>query len=250
MTQVDVVTISSYFAAGICMGLGAVGSAIGEGYGAGRALEGITRQPAVQDVLVRDMLIGQAISETPGIFALVMSVVLIFSIDVANPLSWAHAAALVGAGLSMGIGAFGPAWGSGLIAGRATAAISRNPSREGATVRMMIIAQALCQTTVIYALVVALVLWALAKSFASDSVPAEIVNAAAALGAGICMGFGAFGPAVGTGDVGGAAVDGVALWPEAESPVTRAFFVGAAVSQTTSIYAMVIALILMFVVKI
>ena len=38
----------------------------------------------------------------------------------------------------------------------------------------------------------------------------------------------------------------VALRPEAETQMTRAFFVGAAVSQTTSIYALVVALILVF----
>ena len=70
----EVVSLTALFAAGIGMGLGAIGSAIGEGYAAGRALEGMARQPKVRDVLTRDMLIGQAVSETPGIFALVISV--------------------------------------------------------------------------------------------------------------------------------------------------------------------------------
>ncbi len=246
----NIVTIASYFSAGVCMGLGAIGSAIGEGYGAGRALEGLARQPKKQDSLVRDMLIGQAISETPGIFALVMGIVLLFSIDEANPTSWAHAAALVGSGLAIGFGAFGPAWGSGLIAGRATSAISRNPAREGPTVRMMVIAQALSQTTLIYALVVSLLLWTLAGTYAAETLAAEIVNAAAVLGAGICMGLGALGPAMGTGDVGGAVVAGIAVAPAAETPLTTTFFVGMAVSQTTSIYAMVVALVLMFVARV
>jgi F0F1-type ATP synthase membrane subunit c/vacuolar-type H+-ATPase subunit K len=113
---------------------------------------------------------------------------------------------------------------------------------------MMILAQALCQTTVVYALVVSFVLFALGPNFASPDLAAEVRKAAALLGAGFCMGVGALGPALGTGEAGGAAADGVTLYPDAETPLTRAFFVGAAVSQTTSIYALVVALVLIFVV--
>ena len=76
-----VVTVASLLGAGLAMGLGAIGSAIGEGYAAGCALEGMARQPKVRDLLTRDMLIGQAIAETPGIFALVVSVLLIFVVE-------------------------------------------------------------------------------------------------------------------------------------------------------------------------
>ena len=241
-----IVNLTALFGAGIGMGLGAIGSAIGEGYAAGRALEGMARQPKVRDVLTRDMLIGQAVSETPGIFALVISVILIFTVDETN--SIAHAAAILGAGLSIGLGAFGPAWGSGLIAGRAMAAISRNPSRDGQTVRMMLVAQAFCQTTVVYALLVALLLWGSGASYAQPDFARELVRAAAVLGAGVCMGFGALGPAMGTGDVGAAASEGTALFPDANSKVFNTFLVGGAVSQTTSVYALVVALLLMFVV--
>ncbi len=241
-----IVTIASLLAAGMGMGLGAIGSAIGEGYAAGRALEGMARQPRARDLLTRDMLIGQAIAETPGIFALVVSVLLIFVVEETG--SIAHAAAVLGAGLSIGLGAFGPAWGSGLIAGKAVAAISRNPSRDGPTVRMMLVTQAFCQTTVIYALLVALLLWIKGPAFAQPDIAREYIRAAAVLGAGICMGFGALGPAVGTGDVGGAAAEGMALYPDAESHLMRTFFVGGAVSQTTSVYALVVAILLIFVV--
>jgi len=226
------------------MGLGAIGSAIGEGYGAGRALEGMARQPKVRDSLTRDMLIGQAISETPGIFALVISFVLIFSVKPSG--SWAHAAAVLGAGFAIGLGALGPAIGSGVIAGRATAGVSRNPSRDGPAMRMMIIAQAFCQTTVVYALLISLLLWALGSTYASDDVALEITRAAALLGAGVCMGLGSLGPAVGTGDAGASAAEGVAVYPDSEGTMTRAFYMGAAVAQTTSIYALLVALMLIF----
>lgn len=244
-----VVRAVALLGAGLAMGLGAIGSALGEGYAAGRTLEGIARQPASRDALVRNMLVGQAISETPGIFALVMAIMLIFS---SKPtVSLAHAAALLGSGLAIGLGALGPAVGGGVIGGRAVLAMSRNPRRSAPALRTMLVGQALCQTTVVYALVVSLVLWALGPSFAvGGGFMREIPRAAAVLGAGVCMGFGAIGPAIGTGEVGSVAARGMALYPESEAPLTRAFFVGAAVSQTTSVYALIVAFLLIWVVPV
>ena len=242
----NIAAVAGYLGAGIGMGLSAIGSAVGEGHAAGRTLEGIARQPAVRESLVRNMLIGQAIAETPGIFALVVAVLLIFSAGSSE--SWVRAAALLGAGLSVGTGALGSAVGCGAIGGSAVAASSRNPARTGNSLRMMIFAQALCQSTVVYALVVALILWGIGREGVQTAATLveQIPRAAALLGAGFCMGFGAVGPAIGTGEAGAAAAEGVTLYPDGETPVTRTFLVGAAVSQTTAVYALVVALILMF----
>ena len=64
--------------AGLCMGLGAIGPGIGEGVVGGKACEGIARQPELQGVLTRTMLLGDAIAETTGIYALIIAILLIF----------------------------------------------------------------------------------------------------------------------------------------------------------------------------
>lgn len=64
--------------AGLCMGLGAIGPGIGEGVVGGKACEGIARQPELQGVLVRTMLLGDAIAETTGIYSLIIAILLIF----------------------------------------------------------------------------------------------------------------------------------------------------------------------------
>lgn len=238
------VETAGLLAAGLGMGFGAIGSAIGEGYAAGRALEGIARQPSARGSLVRNMLLGQAISETPGIFALVMAALLMFSTKPGE--SWAQAAAILGSGLAIGIGALGSGVGDGIIAGKANAAIARNPKRTGAGLRAMFIGQALCETTVIYALVISVLLWVMVSGFAEPTLVRDLPRAAALLGAGLCMGLGSLGPALGNGNVGGAAAEAITLYPESETPITKAFLVGAAVSQTTSIYALVVALMLVF----
>jgi F-type H+-transporting ATPase subunit c len=74
----DIVLAAKYLAAGLCMGIGAIGSAIGEGLAAAHALDGMARQPEMQGALMRTMVLGQAITETTGIYALLVAIVLLF----------------------------------------------------------------------------------------------------------------------------------------------------------------------------
>jgi F-type H+-transporting ATPase subunit c len=67
-------------AAGICMGLGAIGPAIGEGYVGGKAMEAISRNPKMADKIIPNMLVAMAVTESTGIYSLVVSLILIFAI--------------------------------------------------------------------------------------------------------------------------------------------------------------------------
>ena len=56
--------------AGLCMGIGAIGPAFGEGNAVGKALEGMARQPEAAGSLRSNMIMGCAITETTGIYSL------------------------------------------------------------------------------------------------------------------------------------------------------------------------------------
>ena len=62
--------------AGLCMGIGAIGPAIGEGNAVGKALEGMARQPEAADNLRVNMILGCAITESTGIYALVTAILI------------------------------------------------------------------------------------------------------------------------------------------------------------------------------
>ena len=64
--------------AGLCMGIGAIGPAIGEGNAVGKALEGMARQPETAGSLRTNMILGCAITETTGIYSLVIALLLLF----------------------------------------------------------------------------------------------------------------------------------------------------------------------------
>ena len=66
--------------AGLCMGIGAIGPAIGEGNAVSHALDGMARQPEAAGNLRTNMILGCAITETTGIYSLVVSLLLLFAV--------------------------------------------------------------------------------------------------------------------------------------------------------------------------
>ena len=66
--------------AGLCMGIGAIGPAIGEGNAVGKALEGMARQPEAAGDLRTNMILGCAITETTGIYSLVVALLILFAL--------------------------------------------------------------------------------------------------------------------------------------------------------------------------
>ncbi len=67
-----------FIGAGLAMGLGAFGPAIGIGNMVGRALEALGRNPEAQPVIQTNMILGIAFAEAVAIYALVVAVMIGF----------------------------------------------------------------------------------------------------------------------------------------------------------------------------
>ena len=78
ITGPDLVRAAAMLGAGISMGIGALGPGLGEGIAAAKACEAIGRNPREAGLLTRTMLVGQAVSESTGIYSLVVALLLIF----------------------------------------------------------------------------------------------------------------------------------------------------------------------------
>ena len=63
--------------AGLAM-IAGIGPGIGEGYAVGKACEVIGRQPESKGSVTTTMLMGCAVAETTGLYALVIAILLIF----------------------------------------------------------------------------------------------------------------------------------------------------------------------------
>ena len=238
MDYVILTKLASYTGAGIAIGFGAIGAAVGEGYTAAEATKAIGRHPDRAGEVVKTMLIGQAIAESASIFALVVAMLLLFSKFPGH--SYITACALIGASLSMGLGAIGSGIGSGLPAGAACQGMVRQPAMAGKITTNMLVGSAVCQTPSIFSLVIAFIL--MFTNFANK--PAAPLWAAL-LGAGLATGLSAIGSGIGSGFAAQAGCEGVARHPKA-SAITNVMLLGQAIAQTPAILGLLIAFLLIF----
>ena len=112
----------SFIKASLCLGsataigFGAIGAALGVGYAAALANESLSYQPERSGEIIKYMLVGQAIAESAGIFALVVALVLFFITPSSESVLVAWSS--IGAGLCMGFSAIGSGVGAGLPGSR------------------------------------------------------------------------------------------------------------------------------------
>jgi ATP synthase F0 subunit c len=228
----------TYLGAGLAMGFGAIGAGVGEGYTAGLTVKGMCRQPRMQGELLRTMLLGQAVCESSGIFALLVALIMLFSGEKAPTL--AQGAAMLGGGLAVGVSAIGGGIGTGFVSALACRSIARQPEVGGKVTGTMLIGQAIGTSPAVFGFIVALLL-------AIPMQEAETIERAAAmLGAGIAMAIGALGPGLGIGWLASRACHVIGLRPATQPLLTRTMLVAGAVAETTSIYSFVVAILLIY----
>ncbi|MGC9502395.1 F0F1 ATP synthase subunit C [Baaleninema sp.] len=85
MDSLSLIGTVSIFTAGLCIGIGAVGPAIGEGIALANAMRALAQQPDRANTITRTLFVGMALVESTAIYCFVVSMILIF----ANPF-WNH----------------------------------------------------------------------------------------------------------------------------------------------------------------
>ena len=85
MDSISVIGVSSIAAAAVCMCIGSIGPALGEGRAIQQALTAIAQQPDEAPTISRTLFIGLAMIESIAIYCFVIAIILIY----ANPF-WNH----------------------------------------------------------------------------------------------------------------------------------------------------------------
>jgi F-type H+-transporting ATPase subunit c len=85
MNSLTLIGIASIITAGISMGIGAIGPALGEGRAVSSALSSIAQQPDESNTISRTLFVGLAMIESTAIYCFVVAMILLF----ANPF-WNH----------------------------------------------------------------------------------------------------------------------------------------------------------------
>lgn len=143
-------------AAGLCVGLGSIGPALGVAAFAKSAMRAVGISRHAYGKLLSFTFISQAIIETPILFSLVTSIIILGSHS--NDLILSGIAALAAAWCA-GIGTFGPGISSGRTAAKACEQIAYHEEQYSVLSRVSLFAQGIIDTAAIYALVVGLFIY-------------------------------------------------------------------------------------------
>lgn len=81
MDNVGLIGMASIITAGITIGIGSIGPALGEGRAVAQALSAMAQQPDEANRITRTLFVGLAMVESTAIYCFVVSMILIF----ANP---------------------------------------------------------------------------------------------------------------------------------------------------------------------
>jgi F-type H+-transporting ATPase subunit c len=79
------IAMTSIVIAGITIGIGSIGTALGQGRAVASALSSLAQQPDASATITRTLFVGLAMIESLAIYCFVVSMILIF----ANPF-WTH----------------------------------------------------------------------------------------------------------------------------------------------------------------
>lgn len=196
----------------------------------------LARQPFFGQKIMRFMLIVLSILQTPLIFSFIISINIK---DQITPLTtFPDSLRLLGAGLSIGLGCLGPAIGLALFAKKACQSIGINRSAYTTLVTFSFVSQAMVETPIIFSMIIGLLLVSIASP--------NVLRGYALLAAGIGMGIGTFSTGISSGRTAGVACERIAIEPKSYVVVSRLSLFAQGIMETVTIYALLIALTLIF----
>ncbi len=144
-------------ASGICIGFGAIGPTFGLARFARICQESIAYNKDAYKIIMPFTFISQAIIETPIIFAVLISIVLLLT-PIKAPNEFFGAVSCLAAAICGALGTLGPGISSGLIAGAACREIAVHPEQHSILSRTSILGQGIIDAAAMYALLIALLI--------------------------------------------------------------------------------------------
>ncbi|MEX2437780.1 MAG: ATP synthase F0 subunit C [Candidatus Babeliales bacterium] len=146
-----------FLSSGFCIGVGTIGPTIGLAIFAQAALQAVGYNRTMYNRILSFTFLSEAIIETPIIFALLTSMILItIPIQAGDP--FIQVIKLFSSALSMGVSTIAAGINSGKISAQAVTQIARYPKEYSAISRASMIAQGLLDTLAIYGLIISFML--------------------------------------------------------------------------------------------
>lgn len=159
---------------------------------------------------------------------------------------------VVAAALCIGVGVIFPALGQARAVSQAIEAIARQPDEAPTITRNLFVGLAMIESQALYVLIIALILLFanplsgfLAQAVAKGQLAVWFLAASAAAAA-LAVTIGTMFSALGQGRVTGSALESIAEQPAVKNQVSTTLFVSLAFLESLALYALIIALILLF----
>lgn len=220
----------------LSIGMNAIGVGIGQGLTGQAALTAINQQPQARSEITKTAIIGIALIETAAVMGGIIAILLLRTTPptaFAGLAEFGIALAICLPGVVIGVVSSWPAQSSCM-------AIARQPFLAQQISRFMAIAQVLIQAPVIFGLIVAIFISNQAANANS------LCDSLRLIGAGLCIGIGSIGPAIGLATFCRTACYGMGVNPKASSALLSFTFVSAPFIETPIMFALIISLILLF----
>jgi F-type H+-transporting ATPase subunit c len=146
-----------FFASAITMALGSLGPAIGQSIFSHASCKSIGINKNAYNKIFPFSLLSQAIAETPMIFCLLISLIVVYT-PLQQGNSFLQNWTLLTASITIGLGAIGSSTGIGFVAAKAVHQIAQEPTNYSIILRTALIAEAFVESAAIYAMIISLLL--------------------------------------------------------------------------------------------
>lgn len=199
------------------------------------ALISIARQPFLGRRITNFMLLTQSLIQTPMIFGFIIALIIRTRVETITTLG--QALILVGSGLAIGIGCIGPAAGVGYFTKVACQSTGINRTAYNRLFTFTFISQAIIETPVIFAAIIAFFL----TNKAATPLASGLLGFAHILFA-LTIGLGTFGAGISSGRSAAAACKQIAINPQAYTMLARSSMMAQGLIDTCAVYAFIISL--------
>lgn len=213
---------------------------IASAFPAKEACMAVARQPFFAQNIIRFMLVILSLIQTPIIFGMIVA--LFINNQMAEIQTLRESFRLIASGIAIGLGSVGPAIGLATFAKIACRSVGINRTAYNKLLTFSFISQAIVETPIIFAFVIAITLLFIVPPIADEN----IVNGIALLSAGICTGLGTFGAGVSSGNTAAQACREIGINPESYGVLSRTSLFAQGLIETCAIYAVLVSLLLIF----
>lgn len=210
-----------------------------------QTLNSISRQPFAAKKIINFLLLTQSVMQTALIFGFLIA--LITGTQLSSIQTATQAAAYIAGGLCMAIGSIGPIIGVSHFTNIACTSLGLNQNAYGRLTSFALISQAIIETPVILATIISFLLIRCASLQSAQiySLPTIIILFCVAF----VMGVGTLMPGISSGRTAAAACNNMVMKPELSSTLSRTSLIAQGIIDTSAIYAFIIAILLLLVLR-